>query len=75
MVFGLKVLQHLLSLPMFAFLTKDIREGLKVLAVARDDLSNAYVVYAGNLVTQLVCVSGVNQLASVSGVLIKGTID
>lgn len=51
---------------MFAFLTKDISEGLRVLGSAKDHLPNAHLVFAGNLITQLLCVSGVNQLASVS---------
>ncbi|EJD07715.1 UAA transporter [Fomitiporia mediterranea MF3/22] len=55
---------HLLSLPMFVFLTKDIREGLSVLRNSRDGVWDAHVVFAGNLVTQLLCTSGVNQLAS-----------
>ncbi|KAL5513310.1 YEA4_1 [Sanghuangporus vaninii] len=55
---------HLLSLPLFAFLTKGIREGIEVLGSAKEHISNAYLVFAVNLMTQLLCVSGVNQLAS-----------
>ncbi|KAL5531339.1 hypothetical protein ACEPAG_4216 [Sanghuangporus baumii] len=55
---------HLLSLPMFAFLTKGIREGIELLGSAKDHIPNAYLVFAVNLMTQLLCVSGVNQLAS-----------
>lgn len=58
-------MQHLLSLPMFMFLINDIREGIRVVKTSQSGMPWIYLVFALNLLTQLVCVSGVNQLASV----------
>jgi hypothetical protein len=73
-------LQHMLSLPMFAFMPMSVRRGFVGLsrpskinfdgAAVTSSSSSAihpYAVLALNLVTQLICVSGVNQLSSVSG--------
>jgi hypothetical protein len=56
---------------MFIFMVPQIRFGLESIAYARtgEDLSGPWVAclfLAGNLLSQLVCVSGVNQLSSVS---------
>ena len=64
---GSRGLQHLLSLPIFLFLRKDISQGFRSLA---DDakgslISLPYLFLAMNLFTQVVCVSGVNKLTSV----------
>ncbi|EMD38858.1 hypothetical protein CERSUDRAFT_47843 [Gelatoporia subvermispora B] len=64
---------HFLSLPIFLFLTEDIKAGFH--SLAKQPASAAalpalfaplvpYIVLAANLVTQLICVSGVNQLTS-----------
>ena len=58
-------MQHLLSLPMFMFLINDILEGIRVVKTSQSGMPWIYLVFALNLLTQLVCVSGVNQLASV----------
>ncbi|KAI5120367.1 hypothetical protein M0805_006889 [Coniferiporia weirii] len=58
---------HLLSLPVFVFLIGDICDGLRVVRESSGSVRGVpktYLVFALNLVTQLLCVSGVNQLAS-----------
>lgn len=50
---------------MFLFLLNDIREGFRVVKTSQSGTPWIYLVFALNLLTQLVCVSGVNQLASV----------
>ena len=84
-------LQHMLSLPMFAFMPTSVRRGFVGLSRPNkshhgvnlgDAVTNSmssmsstsktgtgihpYTILALNLITQLVCVSGVNQLSSVS---------
>jgi len=57
---------HLLSLPFFAFLGRDIKQGLSSLSSPQSATSTAtsFMILGGNLITQLVCVSGVNRLTS-----------
>ncbi|TDL23583.1 UAA transporter [Rickenella mellea] len=58
---------HLLSLPIFLFVIPDIIQGFSLLENSSDRLSGvpiSYLILGLNLVTQLVCVSGVNQLTS-----------
>lgn len=60
--------QHLLSLPTFIFLAGDIRRGAQILGISAKGsitLSRTHMVLFLNLITQLICVSGVNQLTSV----------
>ncbi|KIM74695.1 hypothetical protein PILCRDRAFT_800828 [Piloderma croceum F 1598] len=54
---------HFLSLPIFLFLVPDIKQGLGSLS-APSSFSGHYIIMAGNLVTQLICVAGVNRLTS-----------
>ncbi|KAF9454828.1 UAA transporter [Macrolepiota fuliginosa MF-IS2] len=57
---------HALSLPVFMFLGSDITQGVKSLsnAPSRSSALASYAMLAGNLVSQLICVSGVNRLSS-----------
>ncbi|KAE9406880.1 UAA transporter [Gymnopus androsaceus JB14] len=59
---------HVLSLPVFLFLAQDVRQGLASLNHPSDTSSGSaltsWLILAGNLITQLVCVSGVNRLTS-----------
>ncbi|KAF8635920.1 hypothetical protein AX15_000097 [Amanita polypyramis BW_CC] len=57
---------HFLSLPIFAFLFKDVKQGLHSLYVAKRGVPSVvpFIILLGNLVTQLICVSGVNRLSS-----------
>ncbi|KDR82637.1 hypothetical protein GALMADRAFT_238079 [Galerina marginata CBS 339.88] len=57
---------HLLSLPIFLFLGRDIKQGIVSLSnpASTSSTALAFMILIGNLVTQLICVSGVNQLAS-----------
>ncbi|GBE86515.1 UDP-N-acetylglucosamine transporter YEA4 [Sparassis crispa] len=63
---------HSLSLPIFLFLIPDVKYGYQTLSTAPASLTPAsilasatpYLVLMANLFTQLVCVSGVNQLTS-----------
>ena len=59
--------KHFLSLPFFAFLGRDIKQGFSSLSRPQSTTSTAtsIIILAGNLITQLVCVSGVNRLTSV----------
>jgi len=56
---------HLLSLPIFIFLP-EVRHGLRVIWVSstRFGLDAPYMILLLNVFTQLLCVSGVNQLTS-----------
>jgi UDP-xylose/UDP-N-acetylglucosamine transporter B4 len=60
--------KHFLSLPFFAFLGRDIKQGFSSLSSPQSTTSTvtSFMILAANLITQLVCVSGVNSLASVS---------
>ncbi|KAF8918829.1 UAA transporter [Mucidula mucida] len=56
---------HLLSLPVFLFLAQDVKQGLSSLSRNNETSPTiAWLILAGNLVTQLICVSGVNRLTS-----------
>ncbi|KAK7460683.1 golgi uridine diphosphate-N-acetylglucosamine transporter [Stygiomarasmius scandens] len=57
---------HFLSLPVFFFLIKDVKQGLSSLSTASSSssMTTAWLILGGNLVTQLICVSGVNRLTS-----------
>ena len=59
--------KHFLSLPFFAFLGRDIKQGFSSLSSPQSATStvNSFIILLGNLVTQLACVSGVNRLTSV----------
>jgi hypothetical protein len=60
--------QHMLSLPMFAFMPRSVHQGFVGLNRPKGQggtSSRAYMVLALNILTQLICVSGVNQLSSV----------
>ncbi|KAI9440463.1 UAA transporter [Lactarius indigo] len=53
---------HMLSLPLFAFMPGHVRQGFASLSSRKT--GRPYTMLALNLLTQLVCVSGVNQLSS-----------
>ncbi|KAJ7242863.1 UAA transporter [Mycena haematopus] len=57
---------HFLSLPVFLFLVRDVRQGLGSLSDSTKGTSAAvsWLVLALNLCSQLLCVSGVNRLSS-----------
>ncbi|KAJ8517001.1 hypothetical protein ONZ45_g5768 [Pleurotus djamor] len=60
---------HFLSLPVFVFLASDVKQGIQSLASPASGAVSStwispFVVLAANLVSQLVCVSGVNRLSS-----------
>ncbi|KAA1470342.1 UAA transporter [Dentipellis sp. KUC8613] len=56
---------HALSLPAFLFLVPQVKYGLNSLSEASNgDVSSRPYLLVGNLLSQLVCVSGVNQLTS-----------
>ncbi|TFK40700.1 UAA transporter [Crucibulum laeve] len=57
---------HLLSLPMFIFLRADIKQGIMKLSDPSSHSSavTSYAILFANLISQLVCVSGVNRLSS-----------
>ena len=59
--------QHSLSLPVFLFLGGDIKQGITSLInpTSTSSTLKAFIILLGNLVTQLICVSGVNRLTSV----------
>jgi len=59
---------HLLSLPIFVFLRSDINQGLRSLSIGAkgSPVSLPYIFLAMNLLTQVICVSGVNKLTSVT---------
>lgn len=60
--------QHVLSLPIFIFLGRDIKQGMTSLYDPSSTTSaiQSFTILASNLITQLFCVSGVNRLTSVS---------
>jgi len=57
---------HFLSLPFFAFLGRDIKQGFSSLSSPQSTTSTvtSFIILAANLITQLACVSGVNSLTS-----------
>ncbi|KAF8967095.1 UAA transporter [Flammula alnicola] len=57
---------HFLSLPIFIFLGGDIKQGLTSLSnpLSTSATVKSFAILLGNLVTQLMCVSGVNRLSS-----------
>ncbi|KAF8158242.1 UAA transporter [Crassisporium funariophilum] len=57
---------HSLSLPVFWFLRNDIKQGITSLSHAGSTWSivTSFAILSGNLITQLMCVSGVNRLSS-----------
>ncbi|KAJ3794200.1 UAA transporter [Lentinula aff. detonsa] len=63
---------HLLSLPVFLFLARDVKQGLASLNYPGSSVSgpapgsafSSWLILSGNLVSQLLCVSGVNKLTS-----------
>ena len=58
--------QHFLSLPVFAFLLNDIKLGISKLSSTTGAPSAfPFIVLLCNVVTQLICVSGVNKLSAV----------
>ena len=66
------LLQHMLSLPMFAIMPKSVRRGFVGLGRPKGSSGSSsyssirpYTMLALNLFTQLICVAGVNQLSSV----------
>ena len=70
-------LQYLLSLPMFLFLGDDIRKGVNILKASSTyviGLRWTYIVFTLNLLTQLICVSGVNQMTSVRSLFLFVTL-
>jgi solute carrier family 35 (UDP-xylose/UDP-N-acetylglucosamine transporter), member B4 len=61
--------KHFLSLPFFAFLARDIKQGFSSLSSPQSTTTTStvtsFMILAANLITQLACVSGVNSLTSV----------
>lgn len=59
--------KHFLSLPFYAFLGRDIKQGFSSLSSPQSTTSTvaSFTVLVGNLITQLACASGVNRLTSV----------
>jgi UDP-xylose/UDP-N-acetylglucosamine transporter B4 len=59
--------QHFLSLPVFAFLLNDIKLGISRLSSTSSGAPFAFpfIVLLCNVITQLICVSGVNKLSAV----------
>ncbi|KAF9485894.1 UAA transporter [Pholiota conissans] len=57
---------HFLSLPIFVFLVGDIKQGITSLIDPRStsDTSKSFAILFSNLLSQLICVSGVNRLSS-----------
>jgi UDP-xylose/UDP-N-acetylglucosamine transporter B4 len=53
---------HMLSLPLFAFMPGHVRQGF--VGLSSRGTGRPYTILALNLLSQLVCVSGVNQLSS-----------
>ncbi|KAI0305976.1 UAA transporter family-domain-containing protein [Multifurca ochricompacta] len=57
---------HMLSLPLFAFMPRRVHQGFVNLSRPKDHgTSHPYMILALNTLSQLICVSGVNQLSSV----------
>jgi UDP-xylose/UDP-N-acetylglucosamine transporter B4 len=67
---------HVLSLPIFLFLRKDIVRGFQGLPSVQASSSNwvPYLVLFLNLVTQVMCVSGVNGLTSLTSSVSTGVV-
>ena len=64
--FDILFFKHFLSLPIFLFLVSDIKQGFWSLSTANGSATLAsFLILGSNLVSQLVCVSGVNRLSSV----------
>jgi len=60
---------HFLSLPIFLFLRQDIIQGFKSLSFSASASHSSWIPYlilGLNLVTQVICVSGVNKLTSLT---------
>ncbi|KAG6887775.1 hypothetical protein C0992_010784 [Termitomyces sp. T32_za158] len=55
---------HFLSLPMFSFLVPDIKQGYTGLLRDPSSAPRSLLILGLNLVSQLICVSGVNRLSS-----------
>ncbi|KAG6909264.1 hypothetical protein DXG01_001326 [Tephrocybe rancida] len=57
---------HFLSLPAFLFLIPDIKQGYNSLSQGPSTSSSllSFMILGGNLISQLICVSGVNRLSS-----------
>ncbi|KAJ8075799.1 golgi uridine diphosphate-N- acetylglucosamine transporter [Marasmius tenuissimus] len=55
---------HFLSLPVFLFLIPDVKQGFSSLSDNKTSSLIPWLMLGGNLVTQLICVSGVNRLSS-----------
>ncbi|KAI5827797.1 UAA transporter [Schizophyllum commune Tattone D] len=57
---------HFLSLPFFLFLIPDIQQGMQSLSAPKNDRSPplAFAMLMTNLLSQLICVRGVNRLTS-----------
>ncbi|KAI9508186.1 UAA transporter [Russula earlei] len=59
---------HLLSLPMFAFMPRSVHRGFAGLSDPKRRMTglgiHPYAILALNMLSQLICVSGVNQLSS-----------
>ncbi|KAF8630966.1 hypothetical protein AX17_005322 [Amanita inopinata Kibby_2008] len=57
---------HFLSLPIFVFLLGDIKQGISSLSYSQSASSSTipFFILIGSLVSQLICVSGVNRLNS-----------
>ncbi|KAG6815977.1 hypothetical protein H0H87_009680 [Tephrocybe sp. NHM501043] len=57
---------HFLSLPAFLFLVPDIKQGYHSLSDGPSTSSSflSFLILGGNLISQLICVSGVNRLSS-----------
>jgi UDP-xylose/UDP-N-acetylglucosamine transporter B4 len=54
---------HCLSLPIFLFLIPDVKQGVYSLSEGSHPYTS-YLIMAGNLVSQLICVSSINRLSS-----------
>ncbi|KAK7045995.1 golgi uridine diphosphate-N-acetylglucosamine transporter [Paramarasmius palmivorus] len=61
--------KHFLALPAFLFLGADLKQGFASLSENKASSTASWLMLAANLATQLICVSGVNRLTSVAGVL------
>ena len=68
----LSLIKHFLSLPFFVFLGRDIKQGFSSLSNPQSTTLTvkSFMVLAANLITQLVCVSGVNSLTSVREIIL-----
>ncbi|KII85740.1 hypothetical protein PLICRDRAFT_144289 [Plicaturopsis crispa FD-325 SS-3] len=55
---------HSLALPLFLFFGKDVKQGINSLAPSGVTSPWSYLILGTNLISQLICVSGVNKLTS-----------